>query len=253
MSDDVLVETHGPAVTLRLNRPAKHNAITAGMYESLADAMEAVDPAVTPFVLLTGSDAAFTAGNDLADMKANPPRGEQPAPVRFLDALSRTDAVVIAAVDGHAIGIGTTLLLHCDLVYASARSTFRFPFVDLGLVPEAASTLLLPQLIGHQRATQAMLFGEPFSAAEAQAAGFVNEVVPTANDLDALVAHRLSVLSTKPRAALLAIKRLLRDDTATSVNTRLALDSKVLTELMSGAGQNGTVGFAGFRVPDGDR
>ncbi|MDQ2628047.1 MAG: enoyl-CoA hydratase-related protein [Actinomycetota bacterium] len=253
MSDDVLVETRGPTVTLRLNRPAKHNAITAGMYESLADALEAVDPAATPFVLLTGSGTAFTAGNDLADMKANPPRGEQPAPVRFLDALSRTDAVVIAAVDGHAIGIGTTLLLHCDLVYASARSTFRFPFVDLGLVPEAASTLLLPQLIGHQRAAQAMLFGESFSAAEAQAAGFVNEVVPTAKDLEALVAHRMSVLGTKPRAALSAIKRLLRDDTATSVNTRLALDSKVLTELLSGAGQNEAIGLAGFRVPDGDR
>ncbi|ORW69469.1 enoyl-CoA hydratase-related protein [Mycolicibacter senuensis] len=93
-------------------------------------------------------------------------------------------------------------------------------------------------MIGYQRAAQAMLFGEPFSAAEAQAAGFVNEVVPTATDLESLVAHRLSVLSTKPRAALLAIKRLLRDDTATSVNTRLALDSKILTELMSGAGQN---------------
>lgn len=233
MNNDVVIESSGPVVTLRLNRPAKHNAITADMYESLARAMAAVDPAITPLIVLRGSGTAFTAGNDLADMKANPPRGERPAPVRFLDALSRTAAVVIAAVDGHAIGIGTTLLLHCDLVYASARSTFRLPFIDLGLVPEAASTLLLPRLIGHQRAAQAMLFGEPFSATDALAAGFVNEVAPTTEDLEHLLAQRLSVLSAKPRAALLAVKRLLRDDTATSVNARLALDSQVLSALMS--------------------
>ena len=124
------------------------------------------------------------------------------------------------------------MLLHCDLVYASTRSTFRLPFVDLGLIPEAASTLLLPQLIGHQRASQLMLFGDSFDAAQAQSAGLVNEVAATAEELEELVARRVDQLSAKPCDAVLAIKRLLRDDVTTTVSARLARDHAVLTQLM---------------------
>lgn len=222
----------GDVVTIRLCRPAKRNAITAAMYTELADALVAAEAACAAVVILTGAGGTFTAGNDLQDMRDNPPVGDNPPPVRFLSALTALGAVLVAAVDGPAIGVGTTVLLHCDLVYATARSTFRLPFIDLGLVPEAASTLLLPRLVGHQRAAELMLFGERFDAAAAAEAGIVTAVVEDATALDRLVAERTAALAGKPRAALRAIKALLVDTTAPTVAQRLEHDRRILQSLL---------------------
>jgi enoyl-CoA hydratase/carnithine racemase len=230
---DVDVTTVDDVVTIRLCRPAKRNAVTAAMYAVLADALQAAESDGAAVVVLTGEGGAFTAGNDLPDMRDNPPVGENPPPVRFLSALRALGAVLVAAVDGPAIGVGTTVLLHCDLAYATARSTFRLPFIDLGLVPEAASTLLLPRLVGHQRAAEMMLFGERFDAAAAADAGLVTAVVSDGAALDELVAERTAALAAKPRAALRAIKSLLVDTTAPTVARRLDLDRRVLQSLLT--------------------
>lgn len=245
MSEDVEVTDDDGIVTLRLNRPTKRNAITSAMYAELADALASADGSEAAVVVLTGSGGAFTAGNDLGDMAANPPLGDNPPPVRFLTALASLRAVLVAAVDGPAIGVGTTVLLHCDLVYATAASTFRLPFVDLGLVPEAASTLLLPRLVGHQRAAELVLFGERFDAAEAHRMGLVTTLAADARGLTELVAERTRLLRDKPREALLAAKALLTDDTAVTVADRLVLDRRVLQSLlpdvpMPGSGNRAT-------------
>ncbi|OHV06940.1 enoyl-CoA hydratase-related protein [Mycobacterium talmoniae] len=229
---EVEVSTSSDVVTIRLNRPDKRNAITAAMYTALADALIAAEASAAAVVVLTGAGGAFTAGNDLQDMRDNPPVGDNPPPVRFLAALTGLRAVLVAAVDGPAIGVGTTVLLHCDFVYATARSTFRLPFVDLGLVPEAASTLLLPRLVGHQRAAELMLFGERFDAATAANVGIVTAVVADGTALDQLLAERTAALVAKPRAALRATKALLVDSTARTVPARLVLDRRVLQSLL---------------------
>jgi enoyl-CoA hydratase/carnithine racemase len=230
---DVDIEQADGVVTIRLNRPTKRNAVTSAMYATIADALEAANSDGTAVVVFTGAGGAFTAGNDLRDMAENPPLGDNPPPVRFLTALNQLRAVVVAAVDGPAVGVGTTLLGHCDLVYATSASNFRLPFVNLGLVPEAASTLLLPRLVGHRRASELMLFGEPFDAEAARAMGLVTAVVPDADALAVVVAERTGALRDKPREALLAVKALLRDETATTVPARLELDSRVLQRLIA--------------------
>ncbi len=230
---DVEVRTAGDVVTIRLCRPDKRNAITAAMYATLADALAAAESSVAAVVVVVGAGGAFTAGNDLSDMRDKPPVGDDPPPVRFLSALSALRAVLVAAVDGPAVGVGTTVLLHCDLVYASARSTFRLPFVDLGLVPEAASTLLLPRLVGHPRAADLMFFGERFDAATAAELGIVTRVVADGAALGQLVAERTATLAGKPRAALRATKALLVDGTANTVPQRLELDRRVLQGSLS--------------------
>ncbi|MEZ0365824.1 enoyl-CoA hydratase-related protein [Mycobacterium sp. pUA109] len=229
---EVEVSTSGDVVTIRLNRPDKRNAITAAMYTTLADALIAAEASAAAVVVLTGAGGTFTAGNDLQDMRENPPVGDNPSPVRFLAALTGLHAVLVAAVDGPAIGVGTTVLLHCDLVYATSRSTFRLPFVDLGLVPEAASTLLLPRLVGHLRAAELMLFGETIDADTAANVGMVTAVVADGTALDQLVAERTAALVDKPRAAVRATKGLLIDSTTHTVPARLALDRRVLQSLL---------------------
>lgn len=228
---DLEVLADGDVVTIRLNRPQKRNAITTAMYAQLAEELTKADDAAV--VVLTGAGGSFTAGNDLKDMAANPVRGEDSPPGRFLQALTAMRPVLVAAVDGPALGIGSTVLLHCDLVYATSRSLFGFPFVDLGLVPEAASTLLLPRLIGHQKSAELMLLGERFSAAEALRIGLVTGVVDSPDDLDTLVADRTGALAAKPRAALLATRRLLHDQTALTVPSRLELDRTVFLGLLA--------------------
>jgi enoyl-CoA hydratase/carnithine racemase len=229
---DVEIESADGVVTIRLNRPTKRNAVTSAMYATIADALEAANTDGTAVVVFTGAGGAFTAGNDLRDMVENPPVGDNPPPVRFLTALNELRAVVVAAVDGPAIGVGTTLLLHCDLVYATAAATFRLPFVNLGLVPEAGSTLLLPRLVGHQRAAELMLFGEKFDAAKALDLGILTEVLPDAEALAERIAERTAALREKPREALLAVRKLLHDETTSTVTARMELDSRVLQSLL---------------------
>lgn len=208
---DLLQRQHGAVLELRFNRPAKRNAITGPMYDALTAALAAASGSDgTRAVLITGEGDTFTAGNDIADFLAYAGAGELPA-VRFIHAIAAFTKPLIAAVAGPAVGVGTTLLLHCDLVYAAPSARLLVPFVDLGLVPEAASSLLLPAAIGTHRASAMLLLGEPMTAEAAEAAGLLS-VVPA----EALHEHALSAaqrLAAKPAAALQASRALMRPGT----------------------------------------
>lgn len=234
---------------LALARPAKKNAITRAMYADLADELEraAASPDVRA-VVLSGSGGVFTAGNDLGDFMMDPPSGPDSPVFRFLRAASTFPKPLIAAVEGPAVGIGTTVLLHCDLAYAAPGARFKMPFVDLGLVPEAASSLLLPRAVGPMRAAGWLLFGEAFSAADALAAGLVNEVVedPTARALD-----RAHALAAKPPEAVRLTKALLRRATAVAVQETMAVEGAHFAErLASPEAQEAFTAFFEKRPPD---
>lgn len=215
----VHVRRRGASLEVVLDRPAKRNALTRDMYTAMADALrDAADPAVSA-VLLTAEGQAFTAGNDLHDF-LDADLGPDSPVLRFLDALTTTDAVVVAAVPGMAVGVGATMLLHCDHVVAAEEASLRFAFVPVGLVPEAASTLLLPAAIGGPRARTVLLTGEPIGARQALELGLVNAVVPAAELLDCARAF-VDRAAAQPREAVRATKRLLRSDT-TTVAARMA-------------------------------
>jgi enoyl-CoA hydratase/carnithine racemase len=198
-----------------LDRPEKKNAITAAMYAALADALETASAGIGA-ILLRARGTAFTAGNDLRDFLDHPPAGEDAPVFRFLLALARNDVPLIAAVRGAAIGIGTTLLLHCDLVYAAPTSRFAVPFVDLGLVPENASSVLLPRALGRARAGAALYLGESLDVGGAYAAGIVTAIVPD-DDVDAVALAAAHAIAAKPREAVRATKRLVDHDRETIV------------------------------------
>ena len=179
---DILVHTEAGVMTLTFNRVQRKNSITSAMYAALADALtQAQDDAAVRCVLIQGDATIFSAGNDIGDFLNAPPAAGKDAPpspeFRFLHGIAAFPKPIVAAVCGPAVGIGTTLLLHCDLVYAGDNSAFSVPFVNLGLVPEAASSLLMPRTIGHQRAFAMLVMGRTVDADHAREAGFVNEVV----------------------------------------------------------------------------
>ena len=212
MSDQVIYRTSQRVAELRFNRPEKKNAITSAMYAAMADGLEAAEAdAQVRAIVIGGEGQAFTAGNDLSDFLQRPASTETPPVRRFMAALSRAEKPVIAAVNGLAIGIGTTLLLHCDLVVASTLARFQTPFVNLGLAPEFASSLLLPARIGPQRAAELLLLGEPLDAPTALAFGLVNRVVEPA-ELDATAMDLARRLAAKPPEAMRQSKLLMRED-----------------------------------------
>ncbi|NBN78852.1 crotonase/enoyl-CoA hydratase family protein [Microvirga tunisiensis] len=199
---------------LRFDRPDKKNAITGEMYLALAEGLKAGDAdAEVRCHLICGSPGAFTAGNDIADFLQHAGKGDLTGlPVlTFLDALVRAAKPLVAAVDGLAIGVGTTLLFHCDMVFASPRTLIKSPFVDLGLVPEAGSSLLAPRLMGHQRAFELLCLGEGFSAEAAQAAGLVNHVVAE-DELESRAMATARAIAAKPVEAMRLSRDLLRGD-----------------------------------------
>jgi enoyl-CoA hydratase/carnithine racemase len=238
MSQSQLVQVtrRGHICEVRLNRPEKRNALTAEMYQGLIDAFsEAEADDEIRVVLLSGEGASFTAGNDLKDF-LNAPAVAEPDHVisRFLRALSGFCKVLIAAVHGSTVGIGVTLLLHCDLVIAGRSTKLIMPFVRLGLVPEAASTLLLPHLIGRQRAAEAFLLGEPINAAAAQDWGLVNRVV----DDEALMeqARALSEAAARqPPGAVRATKRLMRSPQSADIEARIQEELNVFSARLGSA------------------
>lgn len=222
-SELVLVSRRDHICEVRLNRPEKRNALTSNMYEALVAAFadaEADDE--IRVMLLSGEGTCFTGGNDLKDFLSVPEViGGDHVILRFLHALSGFSKVLIAAVHGPTVGIGVTLLLHCDLVVAAARSTRLItPFVQLGVVPEAASTLLLPRLLGHQRAAEMLFLGEPVAAQTAKEWGLVNRVV----DDEALMEEARSLAAAaarQPPGAVRLTKRLLRADERAGVSARM--------------------------------
>ncbi len=214
MTTGIEIAREGGVLRLTLARPEKKNALTGAMYDALLDAFEAAssDDRIGA-ILIAGSGGAFTAGNDIGDFLSFAAEPAKAPPFRFIRALAALDKPLVAAVEGVAVGIGTTLLLHCDLAYAAPSATFRMPFVDLGLVPEAGSSLLLTQRVGPAKAAELLMLGEGFDAAEAQRLGIVNAIVPA----EGLVEHALAkagALAAKPRDALLTTRRLLRGDRA---------------------------------------
>lgn len=208
-------EISGGVQRIRLNRPEKKNALTGEMYTAFAEALERgnAEEAGVRVHLVCGVPGAFTAGNDIGDFLAFASSGHvSDAPVaRFLRALVACDRPVVAAVDGLAIGVGTTMLMHCDMVLATPRSVFRTPFIDLGLVPEAGSSLLAPALMGHARAFELLCLGESFDAEAACRAGLVNRVVAVEGLEDAAdsIANRIA---DKPWQAMAMSRRMLRGD-----------------------------------------
>jgi enoyl-CoA hydratase/carnithine racemase len=216
MTEHVLVSQADGVCELRLNRPEKRNALTVAMYETLADALTLAqgDDSVRA-ILLSGAGASFTAGNDLNDFLSVPADGDGHGAPRFLRMLPKIHKVLIAAVHGSTVGIGVTLLLHCDLVLAARSARLSMPFVRLGLVPEAASSLLLPRLIGHQRAAELLLLGTPIDSATALSYGLVNRVTDDDRLLDEARALARSVAEL-PAGAVRATKQLLRSETGTT-------------------------------------
>jgi enoyl-CoA hydratase/carnithine racemase len=253
MSELIVTDLADGILTIRLNRPEKKNAISVAMYGAIADALEraATEPAVRVTVI-TGTADAFTSGNDVADFLKRPPSdGESPV-FRFLRLISTAPKPLVAAVNGLAVGVGVTLLLHCDLVYAAEDATFALPFVNLGIVPEAASSLLLPRLAGHQRAAELFFFGDKFDARTAQAAGIVNTVLPSA-DLATTVRDRALALAAKPPAALRLTKALLKGQ-STTVPDRMAEEGvHFAAQLKSPEAREAMEAFLQRRKPDFSR
>ena len=235
MSEHVRVERDGPVLAITLNRPERRNAITVAMYAALADAIEsaASDESVR-LITIEGAGEDFTAGNDLGDFLAEmPPTGTTDIPVwRLLRALAKNEVPILAAVHGNAVGIGTTLLFHCDLVLAEEGSRFVMPFVDLGLVPEAASSLILPRLAGRRRAARYLLLGESFGAEEAMEFGLVSHVVPK-GQLDSAVVSKIEALLAKPTEALRLTQRLLRREAAEEILQRMELENGHFAERLT--------------------
>jgi enoyl-CoA hydratase/carnithine racemase len=211
MTEQILVSHDGDVQVIRMNRPEKKNALTLAMYGGLADALVRgeADSGVAVH-LLAGSGGDFTAGNDLNDFLTLRGLGGTDLE-RFLSALSLLSKPVVAAVGGAAVGIGSTMLLHCDMIVAAANSRFQFPFVNLGLVPEAASSLLLPRLCGYQRAAELLLLGEIFDAAKAREIGLINRIVPDGEEEQTAmdIARRLAA---QPLNSVRQAKALLKTD-----------------------------------------
>ncbi len=211
MSEAILSEIKEGVLYLTLNRADKKNALTLSMYQGLLDAMVEADRNPDVRVIhLTGSGDSFSAGNDIADFIEASRAGDTKTPaLDFLMQIHAQQKPVVAAVNGIAVGIGVTLLLHCDFVYAAEGAMFRMPFVDLGLVPEGGSSVVIPQLIGHRKAAELLLACDAFDAASAEAYGIVNKAVP-ANQLLETSTGMANRLAAKPPKALLQAKAMLK-------------------------------------------
>jgi len=247
----ILITRDGAILRLQLNRPEKKNALTAEMYAALADALSGADadPAVR-VIVIHGNDAGFTAGNDLADFLSNPPAGLDSPVIRFLRAVSRVEKPLIAAVTGPAVGVGTTMLLHCDFVYAADTAKFALPFVNLGLCPEAGSSLLLPLAAGWRRAAELLLLGEPFDAATAQECGIVSRVLPAADVLDAALATARK-LAARPAEAVQTSKRLMKRSHQALIDGLVVEEAEAFLALMhKPAAKEAFAAFLEKRKPD---
>ncbi len=226
MSEQILISRADGVCEVRFNRPEKRNAITFAMYEALYRGLrEAQADAAVRVVLLGGEGAGFCAGNDLNDFLSGPQFSAEHPVMGFLHTLATFEKPLLAAIHGQTVGIGVTLLLHCDLVVAARSAQLSMPFVALGLVPEAASSLLLPRLVGQQRAAELLLLGKPFDAATAYSLGLVNRVVEEAVLLSEARALARALVQ-QPNGALLATRRLLRGDPE-QVRARIEAEARI--------------------------
>jgi enoyl-CoA hydratase/carnithine racemase len=232
---DIVIERSGGILRVELNRPAQKNAMTAGMYTSLADTLgkAATDEAVR-VVLWHGAGDAFCAGNDIGDFLKNPPGPGESPQARLMDVLIGFEKPIVAAVQGAAIGGGTTMLTHCDFVYAGESAKFQMPFINLGLVPEFGSSFSVPARVGHLRAAEMILLGEPFTAARAAELGLVTRVVPDRTLLETATAT-VQKLSAKPSAALQACKRLIKGASISRLREAVKIENQEFSERVRSA------------------
>ncbi len=251
MSEHILVSQQDTIQRIQLNRPEKKNAITTVMYSAMADAIEqAGSDASIRAIYITGSEDSFTSGNDLNDFLQNPPQGAESPVFRFLRAISTAEKPIVAAVNGLAIGIGTTLLLHCDLAYAAEDAKFQLPFVNLALVPEAASSYLIPQIMGQRKAAELLLLGDAFSAAKAAEVGIINEAT-SADNLENLAWSKAQALAQKAPEALRLSKMLLKKGNAEVIAQTMAEEGKLFGErLQSPEAMEVMQAFMERREPD---
>ena len=206
----ILQHQDSGVLTLTLNRMDKKNSLNASMYAELADALQnASDNPDIKVVLLQGHETVFSAGNDIADFLQQPPATEESAVFRFLKGIAVFPKPLLASVCGPAVGVGTTMLFHCDLVFAGDNAAFSMPFVNLGLCPEAGSSLLAPQLMGYQRAAEALLLGEPFLVEAALEMGLISRVLPP-TEVNAYAQHQARKMASKPLSSLMETKRLMK-------------------------------------------
>lgn len=232
---DIVIERSGGILRVELNRPAQKNAMTAGMYTSLADTLRkaATDEAVR-VVLWHGAGDAFCAGNDIGDFLKNPPGPGESPQARLMDVLLGFEKPIVAAVQGAAVGGGTTMLTHCDFVYAGESAKFQMPFVNLGLVPEFGSSFSVPARIGHLRAAELVLLGEPFDARRAAELGLITRVVPD-QDLMATATATAQKLAAKPSAALRACKRLIKRASIGQLQEAVKVENQEFAERLRSA------------------
>ena len=231
---DIQITKENGILHIAFDRESKKNAITAPMYQQLADALkDAESDSGIRAILFSGKPQAFSAGNDLEDFLKNPPSTKEAPVFQFLWQISHASKPIVAAVAGIAVGIGTTLLLHCDLVYAADNAKFSMPFTQLGLCPEAAASLLLPHVAGYQRAAEKLLLGEAFSAQEAYEMGMVNRILPLEEVLP-FAQQQAAKLTALPASSIRVTKQLMKKNRVTATETQMVAEiehfSKMLTE-----------------------
>jgi enoyl-CoA hydratase/carnithine racemase len=248
---DILIDATEGVTTITINRLDKKNSFTQTMYSAVADALDsAATDANVRVVVLQGHATIFSAGNDIGDfLKA--PSSSSDAPVfRFLRGIASFPKPIVAAVCGPAVGVGTTMLFHCDLVYAGDNAVFSMPFVNLGLCPEAASSLLVPQMMGYHRAAEALLLGEPFMAEAALEVGLVNRVVPP-TEANTVAQAQARKLAAKPMSSLVETKRLMKKGQASQVLTQITEEAESFGRLLqSPAAREAFTAFMEKRKPD---
>jgi enoyl-CoA hydratase/carnithine racemase len=250
-TQDILIHTEAGVCTVTLNRVGKKNSLTQAMYTTLAEALaQAEADAATRVVVFQGDPAIFSAGNDIGDFLNAPPATQESPVFRFLRALAGFPKPIVAAVCGPAVGIGTTMLFHCDLVYAGDNAAFSMPFVNLGLCPEAASSLLVPQMLGYHRAAEALLLGEPFMAEAALEVGLVNRVVPP-TECNAVAQAQARKLAAKPLSSLVETKRLMKKGLQAPVLERMAEEGASFGRMLrEPAAREAFTAFMEKRLPD---
>ena len=248
---DILSAREGAIQRLAFNRPQRRNAITAEMYTALADAIAAAEAdAGVRVILIHGSEDAFTAGNDIEDFVRRPPRDESTPVFRFLSVMSAAAKPIVAAVNGPAVGIGTTLLLHCDLAYAGENARFQLPFVSLGVVPEFASSYLLPAVAGYARAAELLLLGLPFDARKALECGIVTQVAP-ASDTLRLATEAAQRLASLPEPSVRLTKQLMKSAHAEAVQRQLVVEGRHFRRMLDEpAAREALAAFLEKRKPD---
>jgi enoyl-CoA hydratase/carnithine racemase len=250
----IKTETRDRVLSIEIARLEKKNALTQDMYRAMSKALADADAdAKVRAILIHGTRDCFTAGNDLKDFLERPPHGGPSASFDFISGLPKVAKPLIAAVGGPAVGVGTTMLLHCDLVYAAPGARFQMPFVPLGLVPEAASSLLLPMIAGYQRAAELLLLGQPFSAEKAFAAGFITEIVAE----EKLLEHALNSarnIAALPPASVRLTKQLMKRQLGQAIASQMEEEGRVFAErLQSGEAKEAMTAFFEKRKPDFSR